>query len=184
MRMSRDMRRPPGELFALPMIRPGPNGSADRYLREEEPLARCARGVRIRARLRRPAPRAAAPRARRPGAPLLERHALRYVAGDVAELGVRVHGRQRLTATGGTAIPSTDVRTPHIDEDAATSGQVHAPIRSRIIRCTSPPSARPLVSRITAPTIAPIALALPDRIFSTASAFCSSARSTISVGSF
>ena len=36
-----------------------------------------------------------------------------------------------------------------------------APRRSRIKRVTSPPSARPLVSRITAPTSGPIALALP-----------------------
>jgi hypothetical protein len=33
----------------------------------------------------------------------------------------------------------------------------YVPIRSLIIRWTSPPSARPFVSRITAPTIAPIA---------------------------
>jgi hypothetical protein len=47
------------------------------------------------------------------------------------------------------------------------------------MRWTSPPSAAPLVSRMTAPTIAPIAWALPARIFSTASGLSAIARSTI-----
>ena len=55
-------------------------------------------------------------------------------------------------------------------------GRYPAPSCSRIRRVTSPPSARPLVSRITAPTIAPIALALPARICSAAAGSASIAR--------
>ena len=47
-------------------------------------------------------------------------------------------------------------------------GRYPAPNCSRIRRVTSPPSARPLVSRITAPTSGPIAFALPSRTRSAA----------------
>src|SRR4051794_11993055 len=55
----------------------------------------------------------------------------------------------------------------------------YTPSFSRAIRLTSPPSARPLVSRITWPTIAPIADALPERIFSAASGLASIAACTM-----
>ena len=50
-------------------------------------------------------------------------------------------------------------------------------------RVTSPPSARPLVSRMTAPMIGPIAFSLPDRTRSAASAFAANAAATISASS-
>ena len=46
-------------------------------------------------------------------------------------------------------------------------------------RLTSPPSARPLVSRITGPTSAPIALALPPRMRSTTSGLSAITLATI-----
>src|SRR3954447_23982516 len=47
------------------------------------------------------------------------------------------------------------------------------------MRVTSPPSARPFVSRMTKPTITPIGFMLPSRSFSTTSRFASSACWTI-----
>src|SRR3954449_5187381 len=47
------------------------------------------------------------------------------------------------------------------------------------MRVTSAPSARPLVSRMTCPMIAPMAFMLPARILSAASALAWSAASTI-----
>src|SRR3954467_1107313 len=47
------------------------------------------------------------------------------------------------------------------------------------MRVTSPPSARPFVSRMTKPTITPIGFMLPSRSFSTTSGFASSACWTI-----
>ena len=64
--------------------------------------------------------------------------------------------------------PSKSLPHEYFREKRAENAYV--PIRSRMRRCTSAPSALPLVSRITAPTMAPIAFALPDLTFSTASA--------------
>ena len=58
-------------------------------------------------------------------------------------------------------------------------GRLRRPSCSRISRLTSPPSARPLVSFITAPTIAPIAFGLPALICSAALGLASIAAATI-----
>src|SRR3954466_7215231 len=54
-----------------------------------------------------------------------------------------------------------------------------SPSFDRTIRVTSPPSARPFVSRMTNPTITPIGFMLPSRSFSTTSGLASRARPTI-----
>src|SRR5437763_8332699 len=59
----------------------------------------------------------------------------------------------------------------------------YTPRRSRTIRVTWPPSARPFVSRITYPTMGPMASALPARTLSAASGLASIAARTVSSSS-
>src|SRR4051812_3518225 len=92
-------------------------------------------------------------------------------------------GAQRGGADEEHRLAHDPLGEPLVDAVVDVAHTAQTPSFSRTRRVTSAPSARPCVSRMTWPMIAPIAFMLPPLIFSAASALAASAASTIGASS-